>query len=138
MFEKRVAALEGGVAALASSGTSRRNFSHTNSQTHTKISHTYVTLEPQAQLLTVLTICEKGDNIVSSSALYGGTYNQFKVSLPRMGIEARFADGVNVDSMESLIDENTKAIYCETIGNLNWTFRTLIPSRNSQNSTNCL
>ena len=79
--------------------------------------HTYVTFEPQAQLLTVLTICEKGDNIVSSSALYGGTYNQFKVSLPRMGIEARFADGVNVDSMESLIDENTKAIYCETIGN---------------------
>ena len=54
---------------------------------------------------------------MSSSALYGGTYNQFKVSLPRMGIEARFADGVNVDSMESLIDENTKAIYCETIGN---------------------
>lgn len=93
VFEKRVAALEGGKMALATSSGMA------------------------AQLLTVLTVCEAGDNFVSSSALYGGTYNQFKVALPRLGIETRFAEGVNVDSMEALIDDKTKAIYCETIGN---------------------
>ena len=92
-FEKRIAALEGGVMALAvSSGQA-------------------------AQFIALQNILQSGDNFVSSSHLYGGTYNQFKVSFKRLGIEARFADGVNVDSYEPLIDENTKAIYVETMGN---------------------
>ena len=93
VFEKRVAALEGGVAALATaSGQS-------------------------AQFLALNNILQAGDNFVSTSFLYGGTYNQFKVAFKRLGIEARFADGDNVDSFRSLIDANTKAIYVETIGN---------------------
>lgn len=93
VFEKRVAALEGGVAALAtSSGQS-------------------------AQFLALNNILQAGDNFVSTSFLYGGTYNQFKVAFKRLGIEARFADGDNVESFRSLIDGNTKAIYVETIGN---------------------
>ncbi len=93
VFEKRVAALEGGVAALATaSGQS-------------------------AQFLALNNILQAGDNFVSTSFLYGGTYNQFKVAFKRLGIEVRFADGDNVDSFRSLIDENTKAIYVETIGN---------------------
>eukprot|EP00939_MAST-03C_sp_MAST-3C-sp1_P005081 g5081.t1 len=93
VFEKRVAALEGGLMAVsAASGQA-------------------------GQLLTFLSICQAGDNIVSSSAIYGGTYNQLKVGLPRLGIECRFGDGVDAASMERLIDKNTKAIYCETIGN---------------------
>lgn len=93
VFEKRIAALEGGVAAVAtSSGQS-------------------------AQFLALNNIVEAGQNIVSSSHLYGGTYNQFKVAFKRLGIEVKFADGVNVDSYEPLIDENTRAIYLETIGN---------------------
>ncbi|MEO0581729.1 MAG: O-acetylhomoserine aminocarboxypropyltransferase/cysteine synthase [Bacteroidota bacterium] len=92
-FEKRIAALEGGVMALAvSSGQA-------------------------AQFIALQNILQSGDNFVSSSHLYGGTYNQFKVSFKRLGIEVRFADGVNVDSYEPLIDENTKAIYVETMGN---------------------
>ncbi|MEL6133944.1 MAG: aminotransferase class I/II-fold pyridoxal phosphate-dependent enzyme, partial [Bacteroidota bacterium] len=92
-FEKRIAALEGGVMALAvSSGQA-------------------------AQFIALQNILQSGDNFVSSSHLYGGTYNQFKVSFKRLGIEARFADGVNLDSYEALIDENTKAIYVETMGN---------------------
>ena len=93
VFEKRMAALEGGVAAVAtSSGMS-------------------------AQLIAIQNIASVGDNIVSSSFLYGGTYNQFKIAFARLGIEVRFAEGDNVDSIESLINEKTKAIYLETIGN---------------------
>lgn len=93
VFEQRIAALEGGVAALATASGQA------------------------AQFLTITTIAGAGDNIVSASYLYGGTYNQFKVTLPRLGIDVRFADGDDPDSIESLIDEKTKAIYLETIGN---------------------
>lgn len=93
VFEKRMAALEGGVAAVAtSSGMS-------------------------AQLIAIQNLASVGDNIVSTSFLYGGTYNQFKIAFARLGIEVRFAEGDNVDSIESLINEKTKAIYLETIGN---------------------
>jgi O-acetylhomoserine (thiol)-lyase len=93
VFEKRIAALEGGVAALAvSSGQA-------------------------AQFIALNNILEAGQNFVSTSFLYGGTYNQFKVAFKRLGIEVRFADGDKAESFEKLIDENTKAIYLETIGN---------------------
>ena len=93
VFEKRVAALEGGVAALAtSSGLA-------------------------AQFLALNNILEAGDNFVTSPFLYGGSHNQFKVAFKRLGIEARFAKDDHADSIESLIDEKTKAIYTETIGN---------------------
>jgi O-acetylhomoserine (thiol)-lyase len=62
-------------------------------------------------------ILQAGDNLVSTSFLYGGTYNQFKVSFKRIGIEVRFADGDKTESFEKHIDKNTKAIYLETIGN---------------------
>jgi len=92
-FEKRVAALEGGVMAVATaSGQS-------------------------AQFLALNNILEAGDNFVSSSNLYGGTYNQFKVAFKRLGIEVRFTSGESASDYERLIDENTKAIYCETISN---------------------
>ena len=93
VFEKRIAALEGGVAALAT-GSGQA-----------------------AQFLALVNILQAGDNFVSTSYLYGGTYNQFKVAFKRLGIEARFANGDNVDSFVPLIDANTKAIYLETIGN---------------------
>ncbi|MBP7731025.1 MAG: aminotransferase class I/II-fold pyridoxal phosphate-dependent enzyme [Bacteroidales bacterium] len=93
VFEKRVASLEGGIAALAvSSGHA-------------------------AQFLALATILRKGENIVSSPYLYGGTYNQFKVTLPSFGIEARFTHDLEPASFEELIDEKTRAIYVETIGN---------------------
>ncbi len=93
VFEKRMAALEGGVAAVAtSSGQS-------------------------AQLIAIHNLASAGDNIVSSSFLYGGTYNQFKVSFARLGIEVRFANGSDPESIASLIDDKTKAIFLETIGN---------------------
>ena len=93
VFEERVAALEGGTAAVAtSSGLA-------------------------AQFLAVGNLAEAGDNIVSTSYLYGGTYNQFKVAFRRMGIEARFAQGDTVENIARLIDGKTKAIYLETIGN---------------------
>jgi len=93
VFEKRIAALEGGVAALAvASGHS-------------------------AQFIALSTILKQGDNFVSSPYLYGGSFNQFKVSFKNFGIEARFADSLEVESFEKLIDESTKAIYFETIGN---------------------
>ena len=93
VFEKRIAALEGGVAALAvSSGQA-------------------------AQFIALNNILQAGDNFVTSSYLYGGSYNQFKVALKRLGIEARFAKGDDSQSIESLINEKTKAIYVETIGN---------------------
>ncbi len=93
VFEKRIAALEGGVAAVAtSSGQS-------------------------AQFLALNSILEAGDNLVSTSFLYGGTHNQFKVAFKRLGIQVKFADGDDAASFESLIDEKTKALYLETIGN---------------------
>ena len=93
VFEQRVAALEGGVAALAT-GSGQA-----------------------AQFLALNNILQAGDNFVSTQHLYGGTYNQFKVAFKRLGIEARFADGDTPESFEALIDENTKALYLETIGN---------------------
>ncbi len=93
VFEQRIAALEGGVAALATASGQA------------------------AQFLALTTLAGAGDNIVSASFLYGGTYNQFKVALPRLGIDVRFAEGDDAASIESLIDDKTKAIYVETIGN---------------------
>lgn len=93
VFEKRVAALEGGVAALA------------------------VGSGQAAQFIAINNILQAGDNFISTSYLYGGTYNQFKVAFKRLGIEVRFADGDKVASFEKLIDEKTKAIYIESIGN---------------------
>src|SRR5690554_6725701 len=93
VFEKRIAALEGGVAGLA------------------------VASGQAAQFLALTNILEAGDNFVSGANLYGGTYNQFKVSFKRLGIEARFAKNDSAENIEALIDERTKAIYVETIGN---------------------
>lgn len=93
VFEQRVAALEGGVAALS------------------------VASGHAAQFLVFTTILDLGDNIVTSPYLYGGTYNQLKVTFKRLGIEARFAADLEPDSFEKLIDGKTKAIYLETIGN---------------------
>ena len=93
VLEQRVAALEGGVAALAlSSGQAAVTYS-------------------------VLTISEAGDNIVSSSTLYGGTYNLFAHTLPQYGIETRFADPRDPPSFEKHIDARTKAIFAESVGN---------------------
>lgn len=93
VFEKRIAALEGGVAALATSSGQA------------------------AQFLALTNILEAGDNFVTGSNLYGGTYNQFKVSFKRLGIEARFAKNDSAENIEALINDKTKAIYVETIGN---------------------
>ncbi|MFP5039767.1 O-acetylhomoserine aminocarboxypropyltransferase/cysteine synthase family protein [Parasediminibacterium sp. JCM 36343] len=93
VFEQRIAALEGGVAALATaSGQS-------------------------AQFIALNNILQAGDNFVSTSFLYGGTYNQFKVAFKRLGIDVRFGNGDDAASFEPLIDGKTKAIYLETIGN---------------------
>jgi len=93
VFEKRLAALEGGVGALAvSSGQA-------------------------AQFIALTNFLEAGDNFVSTSYLYGGTYNQFKVQFKRLGIKVKFVEGDNPNDFEAAIDENTKAIYIETIGN---------------------
>jgi O-acetylhomoserine (thiol)-lyase len=93
VFEQRMAALEGGVAALGvASGHS-------------------------AQFLTFTNILGIGDNFVSSPYLYGGSYNQFTVTFKKLGIEARLAADLSIASFEKLIDENTKAIYLESIGN---------------------
>ena len=93
VFEKRIAALEGGVAAVATSSGQA------------------------AQLLALHNILQAGENFVSSPFLYGGTYNQFKVAFKRLGIEARFAKSDKAEDLGKLIDEKTKAIYLETIGN---------------------
>jgi O-acetylhomoserine (thiol)-lyase len=93
VFEKRIAALEGGVAALA------------------------VASGQAAQFIALSTIAEAGENIVSTSYLYGGTYNQFKVALPRLGIQVKFVDGDDPEAFRRAIDEKTRAIYVETIGN---------------------
>ncbi|MEG3896570.1 MULTISPECIES: O-acetylhomoserine aminocarboxypropyltransferase/cysteine synthase [unclassified Microcoleus] len=93
VFEKRIAALEGGVAALATSSGQA------------------------AQLLAIANIAQAGDNIVSTSYLYGGTYNQFKVTFPRLGIQVKFVDGDEAEDFRQAIDDRTKALYVETIGN---------------------
>ena len=93
VLEQRVADMEGGVAALAvASGQAATTYS-------------------------ILTIAEAGDNFISMSTLYGGTYNLFAHTFPQIGIQARFADPENLDSMAALIDSKTKAVYCESIGN---------------------
>jgi O-acetylhomoserine (thiol)-lyase len=93
VFEKRVAALEGGVAAVATaSGIS-------------------------AQFLAIATLAQRGDNIVSTNYVYGGTYNQFKVTLPRLGIDVKLIGGDAAADFEAAIDANTKALYVESIGN---------------------
>jgi O-acetylhomoserine/O-acetylserine sulfhydrylase len=93
VFEKRIAALEGGVAAVA------------------------VASGQAAQFVALNNILQAGDNFVTASHLYGGTYNQFKVAFKRLGIEVRFAEGIDPVSIEERIDTNTKAIYLEAIGN---------------------
>lgn len=93
VFEKRIAALEGGVAAVATASGQA------------------------AQFLAITNLAQQGDNIVSSQNLYGGTYNQFKVTIPRLGIDVHFAEEDTVEAFEKHIDENTKAIYVESIGN---------------------
>jgi O-acetylhomoserine/O-acetylserine sulfhydrylase len=93
VFEKRIAALEDGVAALA------------------------VGSGQAAQFIALNNILQAGDNFVSTSFLYGGTYNQFKVAFKRLGIDVRFADGDKPEAFEKLIDAQTKVIYLETIGN---------------------
>lgn len=70
-----------------------------------------------AQTLAIQGLAHTGDNIVSTSYLYGGTYNQFKISFKRFGIEARFVEGDNPEEFEKVFDERTKAVYLETIGN---------------------
>jgi len=93
VLEKRVAELEGGVGALAlASGMAAITYA-------------------------IMTIAEAGDNIVTTSTLYGGTYNLFAHTLPQYAIEARFADYHDISSFENLIDAKTKAIFCESIGN---------------------
>ena len=93
VLEKRVAELEGGIGALGlASGSAAVTYA-------------------------IFTIAEAGDNIVSASALYGGTYNLFAHTLPQFGIEVRFADASKPESFERLIDARTKAVFCESIGN---------------------
>ncbi|MES9873370.1 MAG: bifunctional O-acetylhomoserine aminocarboxypropyltransferase/cysteine synthase [Candidatus Sedimenticola sp. 6PFRAG7] len=93
VLEKRVAAMEGGVGALGlASGMSAITYA-------------------------IFTIAEAGDNIVTTSTLYGGTYNLFAHTLPQLGITARFADPKDIDGMAALIDDKTKAVFCESIGN---------------------
>jgi len=93
VLERRVAAMEGGVGALAlASGMAAVTYA-------------------------ILTIAQSGDNIVSASTLYGGTYNLFAHTLPRLGIQVRFAAPNDIDGMAALIDARTKAVFCESIGN---------------------
>ena len=93
VFEQRVAALEGGVAALG------------------------VASGQAAETLSILNLARAGDNIVSSSSLYGGTYNLFTHTLPKIGITTRFVDGADPSAFGRAIDENTKAVFLELIGN---------------------
>ncbi len=93
VFEKRIAALEGGAAAVATASGQA------------------------AQFLALSTLAGAGDNLVATSFLYGGTYNQLKVTLPRLGIETKFVAGDDPDDFRRAIDSDTKALYVETIGN---------------------
>lgn len=92
-FEKRIAALEGGAAAVATSSGQA------------------------AQLLAISTLAQAGENIVAASSLYGGTWNQFKVTLPRLGIEVRIVEDDDPAAFEEQIDDKTRGIYAESIGN---------------------
>lgn len=93
VFEQRIAALEGGAGALATaSGAAAISFS-------------------------ILNIAEAGDEIVSSASLYGGTYNLFSTTLPKLGIKVHFVDSDNPENFRSAITDKTKALYAETIGN---------------------
>lgn len=87
VFEKRIAALEGGVAALATASGQA------------------------AQFIAISSLAHAGDNIISTSNLYGGTYNQFKVFLPRLGIRTKFVNGDKPEDFKAAIDDKTKAIY---------------------------
>jgi O-acetylhomoserine/O-acetylserine sulfhydrylase len=91
VFEKRIAALEGGVAALATASGQA------------------------AQFIAISTLASAGDNIISTSNLYGGTYNQFKVFFPRLGIQTKFVNGDKPEDFRSAIDDKTKAIYVSEI-----------------------
>jgi O-acetylhomoserine/O-acetylserine sulfhydrylase len=93
VFEKRIAALEGGIAAVAASSGQA------------------------AQFMTIAALAHAGDNIVSTTNLYGGTYNQLKVFLPRLGIDTKFVQGDKAEDFAKAIDEKTKAVYIESIGN---------------------
>lgn len=93
VLEKRVAALEGGVAALATASGQA------------------------AETLAIITLAGAGDEIVSTTSLYGGTYNLFHHTLPRLGIKVRLVDGADYEGIEAAIGERTKAIYTETVGN---------------------
>ncbi len=93
VLEKRVAAMEGGIGAL---GLASGMAAITNA---------------------IFTICESGDNIITTSTLYGGTYNLFAHTLPQLGINARFVDARDIDGMAALVDDRTKAVFCESIGN---------------------
>jgi O-acetylhomoserine (thiol)-lyase len=93
VFEKRVAALEGGAAGLATASGQA------------------------AETLTILTLAAAGDEIVSTTSLYGGTYNLFHYTLPRLGITVRFVDADDFDGLRSAINEKTRAVYTETLGN---------------------
>ncbi|PYI13659.1 homocysteine synthase CysD [Aspergillus japonicus CBS 114.51] len=93
VFEKRIAALEGGVAAVAAASGQA------------------------AQFMTIAALAHAGDNIVATSNLYGGTYNQFKVLFPRLGIHTKFIQGDTPEAIAAAIDDRTKAVYVETIGN---------------------
>jgi O-acetylhomoserine (thiol)-lyase len=93
VFEKRIAALEGGVAGLATASGQA------------------------AETLTITTLAEAGDEIVSTTSLYGGTYNLFHYTLPKYGITVKFADAADFDGIRKLINSKTKALYAETLGN---------------------
>jgi O-acetylhomoserine (thiol)-lyase len=93
VFEERIAALEGGVGALG------------------------VASGQAAETLTILNLARAGDNIVTSASLYGGTYNLFQYTLPKYGIDFKFVDGSKLGEFERAIDDKTKAVYLETIGN---------------------
>src|ERR1700723_2830744 len=93
VFEKRIAALEGGAAALASASGQA------------------------AETLAITTLAGAGDEIVSTTSLYGGTYNLFHYTLPRLGINVRFVDADDFDGLRAAINEKTKALYTETLGN---------------------
>ena len=93
VFEKRVAALEGGVAALATASGQA------------------------AEMLAIMTVAGAGDEIVSTTSLYGGTYNLFHYTLPRMGITVRFVDADDFDGLRAAINDKTRAVYTETLGN---------------------
>jgi len=93
VFEKRIAALEGGAAAVAaSSGQS-------------------------AQAMAIMALCAAGDNIVSATQLYGGTYNQLKVMFPRLGINTKWVKDFSAEAIDAAIDDKTKAVYLESISN---------------------